>query len=150
MQTDEIETMLRNIFGQALTVGAGARTFFQVFVPIFMSDGDGAEIYVRPAPRGEFAVTDLGMTRMRLSYSTKVGPNEDSVLRRLASPMGSRSKTGSSSQECLLRSSPPHRWDSLRWKPPRKRRFAPKSGACTLWTSFFSLDSVGCRASIDR
>lgn len=84
---------IREAFVLGLDSGASVRTrrpsLIQVELPAFRADGDAGEIYVRPATKGDsLVVTDLGTTRMRLGYVTKLTAEIDEQLSTLASGQG--------------------------------------------------------------
>jgi hypothetical protein len=83
---------LHQAFASGLDTGARIRLrrpgLFQVELPAFMGDGDGAAIYVRPGKNGSLVVTDLGSTRMRISYQRKPTGEIDEALSQLAEQQG--------------------------------------------------------------
>jgi Domain of unknown function DUF1828 len=89
---------LHQAFASGLDTGARIRvrrpSLFQVELPAFMGDGDGAAIYVRPGKNGSFVVTDLGSTRMRISYQRKPTGEIDEALSQLAELQGMQLEKG--------------------------------------------------------
>lgn len=61
---------------------------YQIELPAFMGDGDGAQIYVESGDKGKVVMTDLGATCMRISYTTKITKKVEAQLARLAEPQG--------------------------------------------------------------
>lgn len=95
---------LRQIFMKGLDAGATVRvrrpnSLFQLELPSYMGDGDGAQIYVRPRAGGKVLVTDLGATRMRISYESSVTPTLDHHLAKLAELHGFALDEGAFSAE---------------------------------------------------
>jgi hypothetical protein len=94
------ELSLRDAYGANLDASVRVRArrpgaVFQVELPAFSSDGDVAPIFVRPgANEGEVVVTDLGTTRMRLSYHRTNPAEEERALARLAEAQGLRFEGG--------------------------------------------------------
>ncbi len=94
------EDALRDAFAAGLDTGARVRVrrpgaVFQVELPAFTSDGDVAALYVRPGePPAELVLTDLGVTRMRMSYHRSDPVEEEQQLTRLAEAQGLRFEGG--------------------------------------------------------
>lgn len=61
---------------------------YQVELPAYLADGDAAQIFVVAEKGGAVQLSDLGMTRMRLSYRRTLGAADDGVLALLAERHG--------------------------------------------------------------
>lgn len=80
--------------GQARVRARRPGRIYQIELPAYLADGDVAEVYVRTAPSGRMIVTDLGTTRMRLSYDREITPDIDSHLATFAESQGFNLKQG--------------------------------------------------------
>lgn len=89
MNTSEIAARLHQGFGDGVSVTARRPgRIYQITLPAYLSDGDGAFIYVRPAREGRVVMTDLGHTYTRLSYSRTITAAAERTLARLAERHG--------------------------------------------------------------
>jgi hypothetical protein len=68
MTSEEVHSAVRAAFGESARVETKRPGLYQLHVPMFLSDGDGSQIFLRVARSGALQMTDLGQTCMRLSY----------------------------------------------------------------------------------
>lgn len=85
---DDIERIARDALGSHANVRARRPRLYQISVPAFFADGDGAGIYAELLDDGRIKLTDLGSTYMRLTYSGDVSSAQETVLERLAKGHG--------------------------------------------------------------
>ena len=88
LTVDDIQRIAHDSLGSQATVRARRLGLFQISVPAYFADGDGAGIYAEPLPDGRIALTDLGSTYMLLTYSGDVSTAQERVLERLAKGHG--------------------------------------------------------------
>lgn len=96
---------MRSLFTRGLDSGATVRVrrpgaLYQLELPAFADDGDGATVYIRPRGNGELVVTDLGATRMRISYESSLTPTLDLELGKVARGHGYVLRDGAF--ECIV------------------------------------------------
>lgn len=88
----EIESLTRDLqarFGAGLSVETRRpHSVYQIQVPAFLADGDIAQVFVCPAPDGRVRITDLGATRMRLSYTRQLTGRLELTLEGIAQRHG--------------------------------------------------------------
>ena len=87
----------------AATVRARRANLYQLDIPAFCGDGDAVQIYVRAEDDGSVTVTDLGSTRMRVSYHRELGEDVERQLARAASAQGLSVDDGVASSRVELR-----------------------------------------------
>ena len=79
---------LRQAMGEGVRVRARRPDVFQVDLASHLPDGDAAMVFVQPTADGMLRVTDLGHTRMRLSYGRALTPAMDRYLEGFAKAHG--------------------------------------------------------------
>lgn len=88
MSLETIENLVRDALGGSASVKTRRPRLFQVGVPAYMADGDGASVFVREHDDGRLAVSDMGRTLMRLSYTRDITDRVEEDLSRLAAVHG--------------------------------------------------------------
>lgn len=88
MSLEQIESMVREALGTSADVRARRPRLFQVGVPAYFSDGDGANVFVREGEDGSLLISDQGATVMRLGYTREVTNKVEEDLSRLAAAHG--------------------------------------------------------------
>lgn len=88
LEIERIEAALREGFGNISLRTRRPRQIYQLEIPAWMSDGDGAQIYIQLRGEGRVSVTDLGTTATRLSYLAPLSERNASILSDLAEAQG--------------------------------------------------------------
>ena len=88
MEAETLRTHLAKSFGDAISVRTRRPgRVFQLCVPAYLPDGDAANIFVQQQ-RGALRVSDLGHTRMRISYTREIDEPVENKLAALAERHG--------------------------------------------------------------
>jgi hypothetical protein len=64
MNAEELLSSIKTSFGAEATVRPRRPSLYQLSLPVFMADGDEAQVFVRLQGDGRAEVTDLGQTIM--------------------------------------------------------------------------------------
>jgi hypothetical protein len=94
MTAADIQTALSIGLGTGIAVRARRPGLYQIHVPAYLADGDGAAVYVKALGDARVRVTDIGQTCMRLSYTRKIDSDVINVLSRLATWHGMKLEDG--------------------------------------------------------
>ena len=90
----DLADRLKQALGEGVRVRARRPNIFQVELPAWLRDGDVAMMFVQPRENGLLRLTDLGHTRMRLSYRKTLTPAMDRTLDTLARAHGLELEAG--------------------------------------------------------
>lgn len=91
---EDLNGIIRARIDPEAMVFARRPSVFQVSLPVYMADGDGVSVFVKPRRDGRFTVTDMGMTLMRMSYAGNVSEKMERSIERLAESVGFSLKGG--------------------------------------------------------
>lgn len=94
MNGEKIESILRFCLGSDVRVVVRRPNLFQVLVPAYFADRDVVQIFAKPLRSGQLRLTDLGHTRMRLSYTRDVNVEVDDAITDLVESHGFRLDEG--------------------------------------------------------
>jgi len=94
MTIEDLSGIIRARLDPKAMIFARRPSVFQVSLPVYMADGDGVSVFVKPRKDGRFVVTDMGMTLMRMSYAGDVPERVERAVERLAESVGFSLKSG--------------------------------------------------------
>lgn len=84
MTKDDLSAILTKRFGESVSLRARRPSLYQVSLPAYLGDGDGATVFVEQLDNDHVRMTDLGHTLMRLSYTRKIDETCSRAVERLA------------------------------------------------------------------
>jgi hypothetical protein len=96
MLTQEFINNLKQQFSNYFSLKEKRENIFQVYAPLYHSDGDMMDIFLTEVPNtGLIRISDFGLTLMRLSYSFDIDtPNKEKIFNKILAENSIQNENG--------------------------------------------------------
>jgi hypothetical protein len=96
MLTQDLINSLKQQFSNYFSLKEKRENIFQVFAPLYHSDGDMMDIFITEVPNSDLIrISDFGLTLMRLSYSFDIDtPNKEKIFTKILAENSIQNENG--------------------------------------------------------